>query len=193
MKFTFKDHIDTPDFQPDENWNPLQGAKNLWLLQLQAFPFVVLNMGVVILFFWLLKLPFTLITRQLFISFLIFIPLHEFVHALTFPVSLRSSKIYLGFSLQSLVPYADYDGAMTKSRALVNLVAPFFVISGGALIVLVFTDHQPLLEHVALFNAMASCVDMLSAWQIARKVPAGACLRAKNDTTYWCYNSSTDK
>jgi len=185
MQLTTNPYPKDPEFKPDNSWILLESPTNSWWTQLKAFPFVLINMGIVIVVFFLFKINFTLDFTTLLLSFLIFIPLHEFIHALTFPAPISSSDIYLGFSLKEFMPFAAYTGKMTRTEALWNLIAPFIILSALSFALLTFIPGNSLLKHIVLFNAMASCVDSMDAFRIIRRVPKDALLKDHLESTYW--------
>jgi hypothetical protein len=185
MQFTTNPYPRDTEFNPDSSWVLLERPANSWWTQIKAFPFVLINMGVVILVFLLFGINFTLHFNTLILSFLIFIPLHEFIHALTFPVPISSKDIYLGFSLKEFVPFAAYTGKMTRTEALWNLLAPFTITTVFVFGLLIFFPENSLLKHIALFNAMASCVDSMDAFRILKCVPKDALLKEHLENTYW--------
>jgi len=188
MQLTTNPFPKDPHFTPNGKWHLLGSAGNLWWVQLKAFPFVLINMGIIGALFLLFDIHFALDFDTLLWSFLIFIPLHELLHALTFPASMRSSQIYIGFSVKHFVPFAAFTGSMTKPQTLWNLMAPFIIITFTCFLFLVLFGEHPLVEHVVLFNAMAACVDSEDAWQTCKQVPKDALIRNDQDKTYWKAN-----
>ena len=43
MRFIFNELPDDPDFQPDDKWTQLKESSDLWVIQLQAIPFMIVN------------------------------------------------------------------------------------------------------------------------------------------------------
>jgi hypothetical protein len=115
MKFILNEFSDDPNFQPDENWTPLKESSNLWAVQVQATPFAIVNVLLVILPMWLIGVSFRFDVLTTFVSLLIFIPLHEFIHALFFPKNLMSENVYFGFTSKGLAPFATYIGEMKRN------------------------------------------------------------------------------
>jgi hypothetical protein len=190
MQLTTNPYPKDPHFTPNKSWQVLESAGNLWWVQLKAFPFVIINMAIIGALFILFRMHFVLDFHTLLWSFLIFIPLHELLHALTFPAPLSSSHIYVGFSFKNVVPFAAFTGIMTKQQAVWNLMAPFVIVTiTGFLIIGVFGE-QSLVKHIILFNAMAACVDSMDAWKIVRRLPKNARIKTSEDYTYW-HSSST--
>lgn len=185
MQFTTNPYPKDTHFNPNKGWKLLENTTNTWWIQLRAFPFVLINMGIIILMFWVCNITFSLDFTTLLLSFLILIPLHEFTHALTFPAPIGSSDIYLGFSVKEFVPFAAYTGSMTRKEALWNLMAPFAILSILSFGLLAFLPENSLVKHIVLFNAMASCVDSMDAFQILRRVPQSAVIKSHLDKTYW--------
>ena len=85
MRFILNKFPDDDNFQPDEEWTPLKESSNLWVVQLQAVPFMIVNVALMVTLMRLIGIDFELNTTTMLISFLIFIPIHEFIHALFFP------------------------------------------------------------------------------------------------------------
>ncbi len=82
MRFILNKFPDDESFQPDEKWIPLKESSNLWIAQLQALPFMTINVILVIFFMELIGIKFDLNITKMLISFLIFLPIHEIIHVL---------------------------------------------------------------------------------------------------------------
>lgn len=185
MRFILNKFPDDRSFQPDEDWIPLKESSNLWIIQLQALPFMIANVILMIFLMRLIGVNFELNTTTMLISFLIFMPIHEFIHALFFPENLLSKNLFFGFTFKGLAPFAAYIGEMRRNTFIKVLLAPFIIISIlGFLYLLVFGRNE-LIEHIIVFNALGACADCLGVFLVLRQVPKNATVRNKKIRTYW--------
>ena len=118
MRFILNKFPDDKDFEPNENWTPLKESSNLWVVQLQAVPFMIVNVIAMLLLMRLISIDFELNTTKMLISFLIFMPIHEFIHALFFPENLRSPNVFFGFTFKGFAPFVAYNGEMNRNTFL---------------------------------------------------------------------------
>jgi Trk-type K+ transport system membrane component len=65
MRFILNKFPEDKNFQPDGDWIPLKESTNLWAIQLQAMPFMVINLVVVILLMRLIGIRFSPLFIQL--------------------------------------------------------------------------------------------------------------------------------
>ena len=133
----------------------------------------------------LLGINFELNTTTMLISFLIFIPIHEFIHALFFPENLLSKNVFFGFTFKGLAPFAAYVGELKRNTFIKDLLAPFIIISVLGFLYLFLFGRDELIEHIIVFNALGSCADCLGVFLILRQVPKNATVRNKKIRTYW--------
>lgn len=108
MRFILNKFPDDKNFNPDEDWTPLKESTNLWIIQLQAIPFMAINLVLVIMLMRLIGISFSFNSATMLISFLIFLQIHELIHALFFPVNLRSKNVFFGFMTKGFAPFAAY-------------------------------------------------------------------------------------
>lgn len=185
MKFIVNDFPDDENFQPDEAWTPLKESDNMWMVQLQAVPFMIINVAVVIVLMRLIGISFVLNTTMMLLAFLIFIPVHELIHALFFPENLKSDNVYFGFILKSFAFFALYFGEMKRNAFIRVLLAPFVIITLAGLLCLFLLGSNGLVEHIIVFNALGACVDCLGVFLVLQQVPRHALVRNKKIRTYW--------
>lgn len=190
MKFVLNKFPDDETFQPNEEWTPLKESSNLWLIQLQAVPFMIVNVVTMLLLMQLIGIHFVLNTGSMLISFLIFVPIHEFIHALFFPENLLSKNVFFGFTFKGFAPFAAYIGEMKRNTFIRILLAPFIIITVLGFLYLVVFGRNELIEHVIVFNALGSCADCLGVFLILKQVPGGSVVRNKQIRTYWKINSN---
>jgi hypothetical protein len=188
MRFILNNFPDDPDFQPNEDWTPLEESSDLWVVQLQAVPFMILNVLAVVLFMRLIGIRFDLNITTMLISFFIFLPVHEFIHALFFPEGLMSKNVFFGFTIKGFALFAAYLGEMKRNAFIKVLLAPFLIITLIGFLYLIFFGRNELVEHIIVFNAIGACVDCLGVYLILRQVPKGAFVRNKMIQTYWRTN-----
>jgi hypothetical protein len=148
MRFILNKFPDDKSFQPDEDWIPLKESSNLWVVQLQALPFLIANVVLIIFLMSLMGINFELNTTTMLISFLIFSPIHEIIHALFFPENLFSKNVFFGFTFKGFAPFAAYIGEMRRNTFIKVLLAPFIIISILGFLYLLVFGRNDLIEHV---------------------------------------------
>jgi hypothetical protein len=190
MRFVLNKFPDDENFQPNEEWIPLKESTNLWLIQLQAIPFMIVNVILMLLIMRLIGIDFKLNTTTMLISFLIFMPIHEFIHALFFPENLMSKNVFFGFTFKGLAPFAAYIGEMKRNTFIRVLLAPFFIITLIGFAYLILIGRNELIEHIIVFNALGACADCLGVFLIMRQIPKHSIVRNKMIRTYWKINNN---
>lgn len=185
MKFILNKFPDDDSFVPGEEWTPLKESSNLWVIQLQAVPFLIINVVLMILLMRLIGVKFEFNYYTMLISFLIFIPIHEFIHALFFPENLMSDNVFFGFTIKGFAPFAAYIGEMKRITFIKVLLAPFIIITILGFIYLLLVGRNNLVEHIIVFNALGACADCLGVFLILKQVPKYAIVRNKKIRTYW--------
>jgi hypothetical protein len=185
MRFILNKFPDDDNFQPDEEWTPLKESSNLWVVQLQAVPFMIVNVALMVILMRLIGIDFELNTTTMLISFLIFIPIHEFIHALFFPENLLSKNVFFGFTFNGFAPFAAYIGEMKRNTFIKVLLAPFIILTLLGFLYLIIFGRNELIEHIIVFNALGACADCLGVFLILRQVPQYATVRNKKIRTYW--------
>jgi len=191
MRFLINKLPENEEFQPNEAWNPLKESTNLWMIQLQALPFMVFNVAIIIVLMWLIGIRFDYNSGSMLLAILIVIPVHELIHALFFPDKISSKQIYFGFMLKGLAAFAAYTGILNRNRFIIVLLAPFVIISFLGLLWLAIFGENGLIEHIVVFNALGSCADALGTYLILKQVPANAIIRNKGIRTYWTISPSS--
>lgn len=185
MKFILNEFPDDENFQPNEDWTPLKESSNLWIIQFQAIPFMIVNVAMAILLLRFIGIRFDYNTTTMLISFLIFMPFHELSHALFFPESLLSNNVFFGFTFKGLAPFVAYIGEMNRSTFIKVSLAPLVLISVLCLTYLIAFGGNPLIEHILVFNALGACADCLGVFLILRQVPRHSIVRNKKIRTFW--------
>lgn len=111
---------------------------------------------------------------------------HEFIHLLAHPRQGRSPDSVVGVWPRALVFYASYDNAVSRTRFLVMVGAPFVLLSVGPVVLFWVTGRVRLwLVFVALVNGIGSCFDVLVIGMVLAQVPGRALIRNKGWVTYW--------
>jgi hypothetical protein len=185
MRFILNNFPDDPDFQPNDDWTPLKESSDLWVVQLQAVPFLIMNVLAVVLSMRLIGIRFELNLTLMLISFLVFMPIHEFIHAVFFPEGLMSKNVFFGFTIKGFALFAAYLGEMKRNAFIRVLLAPLIIITFLGFLYLIILGRNELVEHIIVFNALGACVDCLGVYLILRQVPKGAFVRNKMIRTYW--------
>lgn len=185
MRFILNEFPEDKNFEPGEEWTPLKESTNLWIIQLQALPFMILNLVIMLVIMSLIGISFVFNVRNMLIAFIIFMPIHEFIHALFFPANLKSHEVYFGFTFKGLAFYAAYTGTLTKRQFIRSLLAPLIIISLIGFIILLIFGSNSIIEHIILLNALGACGDCLGALLILYQTPKDALLKNKKIRTYW--------
>lgn len=185
MRFILNKFPDDDSFVPGEEWTPLKESSNIWIVQLQAVPIMIINVALMILFMYLMGVRFEFNTTTMLISFLVFTPVHEFIHALFFPENLLSENVFFGFTFKGLAPFAAYTGEMKRITFIKVLLAPIILITIFGFVYLLIVGRNNIVEHVIVFNALGASADCLGVFLILRQVPKNAKVRNKQIRTYW--------
>lgn len=185
MRFILNKFPEDESFLPDQTWTPLKEPSNLWIVQLQALPFLIVNGIAMVLFMRLIGISFELNTASMLISFLIFMPIHELIHALFFPENLWSKNVFFGFTFKGFAPFTAYIGEMKRNTFIKVLLAPFVIITLLGFLYLIILGRNELIEHIIVFNALGACADCLGVFLMLRQVPKYAIVRNKKIRTYW--------
>lgn len=195
MRFHYGPPPEDPDFQPDiQGWHPIREPGPVQV-QLIALP---VALGLFLLLGWItvrqtgLEPTSMLLSVETLFILLVLIPIHEGLHLLVQPGYGFSGDSIIGVWLSRAVIYASYLGAMSRSRFLACLVAPFTVLTVLPLVALlvlapVSSSGPPLkiLTLVCLLNAIASAGDLVGLGLILAQVPRSAILRDKGWRTFW--------
>lgn len=193
MRFILNKFPDDENFQPDEEWIPLKESSNLWVVQLQAVPFMIMNVTLMILLMRLIGIDFELNTTTMLISFLIFMPIHEFIHALFFPENLMSKNVFFGFTFKGFAPFSAYIGEMKRNTFVKVFLAPFVIITFIGFLYLILLGRNELIEHIIVFNALGACADCLGVFLILRQVPKYSIVRNKKIRTWRINKNATQQ
>lgn len=185
MRFIFNKFPDDESFQPDDEWIPLKESSNLWIVQLQAVPFMVVNIILMLILMRAMGIIFELNITTMLISFLFFMPIHELFHALFFPENLMSKNVFFGFTFKGIAPFAAYIGEMKRNTLIKCLLAPFVIITVLGFLYLIIFGRNDLIEHIIVFNAMGACADCLGVFLLLKQVPQNSMVRNKKIRTYW--------
>jgi hypothetical protein len=196
---------ENPDFNPEaEGWRKLAFDPGPVLLQLLAIPAMVL-LAVLWGNLFFLVLPSKLTPLQLasspifsvagfvsFITLLIIIPVHEWIHALIHPQWGRSPNTILGIWLSKGLFYAHYEGEMSRNRFALVYLAPYLVLGLLPLGILALfggaqgsPDAVIILAVVSLFGSLFACGDIVGVILLLFQVPGTALVRNKGWKTYW--------
>lgn len=179
-------------FDPAPPWRRLREPRRIAVSIVLSLPLGLLA-ALVILILGASLAPQTqtvLVFNVRFLPFLAFVlavvTVHELLHAVTFPGSLRSPHVALGFWPRALVFYAHYSGELSRERVLLALICPFTVISLGSLLLSVIDPaRQELWLLTGTFNALASSMDLFGFLLVAAQVPRRARVRNQGYVTYW--------
>jgi hypothetical protein len=190
MRFHLGPPPTDPAFQPAPPWRPLREPRRASLVILLSLP-----LGLLAAFLFTLPLLLRSPDRSLTIplsglpsllALLLLVPLHELLHALPLPGSLRSPQLVLGLWPRSLLAYVHYLGELGRARFLVVALSPLVAVSLLAYAGLsLLPSLAPFWLTLGLLNALGSGADLLAAALVLTQVPPGAHLRNHSWRTYW--------
>ena len=180
-------------------WKKLIEPSNLIIATLLASPFIFINAIIEIIILYNLYQPLQLLinkqnfTLELSINLwtllyvfgiMVFMIIHEFLHACFIPRVLSSGKTYWG--INGIYGFVFTQEKIIKGRFLLISIMPFFLLS----IILPFVLKQLGLLNgytalLCLINASGSCVDMLNICLVMRQVPSGANIINNGFETYF--------
>lgn len=118
--------------------------------------------------------------------FIFLIVVHELTHAVLMPQFL-SKNCVLGFWPARMLPYAYFDGEITRERLLVVCVAPFCFLSALpiALISAGCIEPSAPIASFITWNALACSLDIIAAAMLAFQTPPNVIMRSKGMHTFW--------
>jgi hypothetical protein len=126
------------------------------------------------------------------LALLLFIPLHEAVHAIWHPRLGLSSRTVVVIWPSKLRFGVYYGGCMTRRRWLVMRLAPFFFLTLVPIGLLTLFKVWPasfaldiFLQVLFLVNGIGSGGDIVAAVWVLRQVPAGAQVCFHGGKAYW--------
>lgn len=183
-----------------EGWTKLKEPSNLGIATLLSLPFMFINGAVSLgIAFYLntslkellsteqgLSLSFTvnLFTLIYVVIILIFMIIHEFMHACFIPNVLKSDKTYWG--INGFFGFVFTTEKIKKGRFIIISIMPFILLSvvlPFILNILGWLNGYTIL--LCLINAMGSCVDCLNICLVAIQVPNGSHIVNNGFETYF--------
>jgi hypothetical protein len=183
-----------------EGWTKLKEPSNVWIATLLSIPFMFINgsFSLVIAFYLYPALKEIFVSKQEFsisytvnlftlvfiVAILVFMIIHEFLHACFLPNVLKSDKTYWG--INSFFGFIYTEEKIGKGRFLVISIMQFILLS----LVLPFVLNMlgwltGYTIFLCLINAMGSCVDCLNICLVAIQVPNGARIVNNGFETYF--------
>lgn len=194
------------DFQPEaDGWNPIHEPSPM-LMQIIALPLCVVIAGLLggILHYVAprgicghgsvsFSGPDVLILLGGMVAVVVlFIAVHEMIHALVHPAQGRTDKTIIGIWPSRLLFYAHYEGVLSRTRFLAVFAAPLVVLSLCPVPLIALLDAwgkwpavEMCLTVLSLINGLSSAGDALGMILIASQVPASAMVRNRGWRTYW--------
>lgn len=107
-------------------------------------------------------------------SLAIIAALHEIFHLITHPGFGFSNQSVLGIEPKSGLPYAAYNGVMTRIRLVAILFAPFFMLTILPFLIAYFKimpDFTYLFSWCSLFNTSLAGIDIYTIFFILKNIP----------------------
>ncbi len=183
-----------------DGWTKIKEPSNLVSATFLSIPFMIINgiISIVIAFYLYapirevlnnsreLNIPFTInLTFLLYIvAMVLFMALHEFIHAAFIPNLLKSDKTYWG--LNGLFGFVYTTEKIKKNRFFIISVMPFMLLSVILPFLLNVLGYLNLFTlFLCLLNSMGSCVDFLNMYLIATQVPKGSYIINNGLETYF--------
>jgi len=184
----------------DEGWTKLKEPSSLSAMFLFSLPFMVINAlitgGLIYILYQPMReffrgdadMSFT-VTINAFslvyvLGFIVFITLHEMIHAFFIPNIFRSNKTLWGIIGLGVFIYTSE--TISKRRFIMISIMPYVGLSLVFPIVLsTLGALNGFTILLSLVNAMGSCVDFLNVYLILSQVPDDASILANGRETYY--------
>lgn len=180
-------------------WKKLNEPANLIIAILLSSPFIFINGIIEFFILYNLYQPLQLLIKNQILSFefninlwtllyvlgiMIFMVIHELLHACFIPKVLSSDKTYWG--INGIYGFVFTQENIKKGRFLLISIMPFFLLP----IILPFVLKQLGILNsytalLCLINATGSCVDILNICLVMRQVPSGANITNNGFETYF--------
>jgi hypothetical protein len=177
------------DFDPEEEgWNQIRRPSGI---QSQFIALAItIFIGFAAWISWLTFTPVTTIwifpTLKLMLLFIPLIVVHEFLHVIVHPSGGLTSKTYLGFYAPRLAFYAHYSGQRSRTRFLLGILFPLFILSATPLFLSsLLKMNSSVLAAISFWNALFSSGDLLSAGLLLFKVPTKAIILTDQNKAWW--------
>lgn len=120
------------------------------------------------------------------IGFFVAMPLHEFLHAISYP---KGAKVYIGVSLKQLRAYAASSAALSRGRYIMMSLAPLIP---GIIFLAVFVVCPISMKWLmticvvpSFMGLISPAPDYMDVLIILRKVPKGAMIQATENGLVW--------
>ena len=120
------------------------------------------------------------------IGFFVAMPLHEFLHAISYP---KGAKVYIGVSLKQLRAYAASSAALRRGRYIMMSLAPLIP---GIIFLAVFVVCPISMKWLmticvvpSFMGLISPAPDYMDVLIILRKVPKGAMIQATENGLVW--------
>jgi len=181
-------------------WKKLKEPTNLGMAIVQSVPFMLINglIFMVIAFYLYPPLKELLNSKHGFsfnfeinahllmqiAAVFIFMAIHELLHACFIPNVLKSNKTFLG--INGLIGFVSTTESIKKSRFIIISIAPLILLSVILPFVLsVFGLLSVFTLFLCLINAMGSCVDCLTTFNVATQVSRNSYVVSNGSETYF--------
>ena len=187
-----------------EGWTRLRGPNNLLQAILLSLPFMLINALISLAIIYFLdpsfkrsvnnllnnpeidiKISGSFVSLILYISiFIVFIIIHELLHALFIPNIFKSDRTSWGTNGISAFVYTRE--IIKKGRYLLITIMPFILLSMVLPLILKFLGFlTPFGIFLILINSLASSVDCLNTFIILFQVPKNSYLQSNGFETYF--------
>lgn len=124
---------------------------------------------------------------------LLAMPIHEFLHAISFKGGVLSKGVIFGFYPKAVAFYAHYSGVITWNRYIFISLFPFLILTVIPLaIMIVFNLKLNYIVEIIFANGLASAGDVLTTLTIIKQVPKRSILVNSGIKTYWKPVANTD-
>lgn len=185
----------------NDGWEKLKEPPNLAFATLCAMPFALLLGGITIWIAYLLNpllfeflkgetlkitITFNFMTQLFIIVILVFMLLHEMIHAIFIPNFMKSDKTFFG--INGMFGFVFTTEPIKKWRFIIISIMPCVLLSFVLPFILnLFGLLNGYTVFLCLLNAMGSCVDVLNLFLITFQVPNGNTIINNGFETYYKY------
>ncbi|WP_291648047.1 DUF3267 domain-containing protein [Clostridium sp.] len=183
-----------------DGWKKLKEPKNVKTAIFYSLPIMIVSFFIELTLIYFLYEPFRELingSRDLklqltlnlnifiyLIAIIIFLIIHESLHALFVPNILKSNRTYWGFS--GMFAFVYTEEKMKKSRFIIISVMPYLILSFIFPIILsMFGVLNGFFSFLCLLNSGGSCVDLLNVILISVQTPNNSYILSNGHNTFY--------
>ena len=183
-----------------DGWKKLKEPKDVKFAIFYSLPIMIISFFIELTLIYFLYKPFRelingssglklqlTLNLNIFIyliTIIIFLIIHELLHALFIPNILKSNRTYWGFN--GMFAFVYTEEKIKKSRFIIISVMPYLILSFISPIVLSSLGVlNGFLCFLCLLNAGGSCVDLLNIILISKQAPNDSYILSNGHNTYY--------